>query len=381
MTYCKDSIGEMEEKQFYSKNLTNTIKGIAIIFMVSLHLLQEGWMSDSTVLWDFKVFGSYFSSIFAYSLDICIGMFAFVSGYGWECSFEKKTKKERICGLYLKYWAILILFAFPARIINGLVNHISLKIGWKSIILSVFALKSASVMFQWYIFFFACAVITFSPLRNCLEKIKIKVVWKYLLLIVISIVPRFLLSFVWSRVDTPQILRDMLSYYIAWMPVVLMGALAKNNYTLEKLDCHILERKGTVKTILAGVAVMSCLVVKALIRKKTGITTNYDAIYMVPFMYCIIVVTRSIYHTLIGRVLSFLGAVSLELWLTHRVFLYSPLREWSLWLKIPALIVMVAIVMLLPISLALQKIEKLLLRKKGKSNASESECDNRNHSI
>ena len=64
------------------------------------------------------------------------------------------------------------------------------------------------------------------------------------------------------------------------------------------------------------------------------------------------------YGSVIEKALRFLGEISLYLWLMHRVFLYEPVRTWTLQIRIPVLIVAAAIVVLIPFAVLMRRIDR-----------------------
>ena len=152
----------MHNSPFFRREYSDAMKGIAIILMFSLHLLQSGWMKDPSPIVDLRFYGTAFSSVIAYACDVCIGIFAFITGYGWADSFSKKRKIERILNLYLSYWVVLLVFDFPIRILSTAINEgVFPEVSIGEILLSILAIKSSSSLFQWYVFFFGTAVIAF----------------------------------------------------------------------------------------------------------------------------------------------------------------------------------------------------------------------------
>ena len=79
-------------KEVFDKRYTKPIKGIAIILI--------RWLPETYSFIDFSINEKAVSSIIAFAGDICLGMFAFVTGYGWNNSFYNKKVKTRIVQLY-----------------------------------------------------------------------------------------------------------------------------------------------------------------------------------------------------------------------------------------------------------------------------------------
>ncbi len=156
------------------------------------------------------------------------------------------------------------------------------------------------------------------------------------------------------------------------MPVILIGALVGKyevfDHVMSWLEKHL--RKCLILVISILVFVI-CIVGKALFQHYTGVSTNMDAIFIVPFMFCTIYVIKRIFNKFPEKALRLIGGISLYIWMMHRVFLYEPIRTWTLSLRLPILIVIVAIVILVPLALLFKyidkKIDKLIYVKRFKN--------------
>lgn len=298
----------MNDDTFFPKKYTGAIKGIAILLMFTLHLLQEGWMANPQNIWDVRVNGSALSSIIAYACDICIGIFAFITGYGWSDSFNTKTKRKRILDIYSKYWFILILFDVPIRLIASVINEGNLPhFNSLEIVLSLFAIQSYSALFQWYVFFFAIAVLTYPYVWKRLRKTK-NPIMLCLVLGLLSIAPRIVLNMIPGYATAPSVIRDSISHYINWMPVILMGSVCRYFGLLERINEAIDSRIGnTFKTIIAYSFVLLMILGKGFFQFLSGRYVNLDPIYIVPFMYSLIIIMNSTYQTACFNVLKRLG--------------------------------------------------------------------------
>lgn len=346
----------------FERKYTETIKGIAIILMIFLHLLQKRWMPDDSLLIDFRMNGKTVSSIIAYACDTCIGIFAFITGYGWAETFRRTPTIKRVLDLYKTYWIILLLFSFPARIINCYLNLQKLNISLSEVVLSSLAIKSTSCMFQWYVFFFALASFSFEKIWKYVRKIKRPIYIQILWIMFISVVPRIVLSVLWKYIIVPIVFRDIISHYISWMPVIIMGSLANEYHIFEMMDLKLSILSSKIKTIFLCFFPCFCIMTKGFFQEISGIKTNVDVIFILPFMYCLVGIAQILHRRNMEKPLRYLGGVSTYLWLTHRVFLYEPLRTWTLHLRFSFLIVCFAILALLPFASILKAIDSRLVQ-------------------
>lgn len=106
-----------------SPQKTNQLKSIAIVMMLVLHLFNR----DYKGLFEPLVFVgsqplSYYISLFC---DMCVAIFAFVSGYGLYFKYRRNPaiydvgNRSRLKKLYINYWVIIMLFVVILGLILG----------------------------------------------------------------------------------------------------------------------------------------------------------------------------------------------------------------------------------------------------------------------
>lgn len=96
----------------FGKDKTAIIKGFAIVFMILLHVFGgSGWYEN-----DIPMNHNEGLIRFMHSFQICVGIFAFMMGYGYAFSKTKdwKYSVKHIKSLLTSYWVVLFLFALPA---------------------------------------------------------------------------------------------------------------------------------------------------------------------------------------------------------------------------------------------------------------------------
>jgi hypothetical protein len=97
-----------------SKDGTAIIKGVAIIFMIFLHVFGgAGWYERC---YDLPQNQNEYLIHFMGSLQICVGIFAFMIGYGYAfCRLKNFMYSVRhIKHLLVVYWSVLFCMALPA---------------------------------------------------------------------------------------------------------------------------------------------------------------------------------------------------------------------------------------------------------------------------
>lgn len=123
------------------RNNTKCLQGIAILFMLGLHLFNR---TDITNYYDVKIYlgGAPILTHISYIFDACVPIYLFCSGYGLYISEKSggNTKKriQRVLKLLVRFWIIMILtccvgFAlgmkeqFPGSALNFILNALLIK--------------------------------------------------------------------------------------------------------------------------------------------------------------------------------------------------------------------------------------------------------------
>ena len=96
----------MNDKKIFDKELTNTIKGIAILLMIWHHLFFN---INETISKNLKYANVLIST--GYIGKICVPLFCFLSGYGICAKLGERTAYNQIKGFYKKYEMHVILWS------------------------------------------------------------------------------------------------------------------------------------------------------------------------------------------------------------------------------------------------------------------------------
>lgn len=354
-----------KHREIFRKELTPIIKGIALILMFATHVLKTEWMTHPEWIIDITLGGQTLSAILARACDSCIGIFAFITGYSWQEGFDKKKPFARIIGLYISYWVALMAFCLPIRFLvtYGTTGTFQLVHAWNELALSLLAVASPSVSYCWYISFFALAVLTYRPSMLLLKKLRMNGLAESVLLCVVGIAMRFVTRGINMVVPIPDLLMSVLSHYFQWMPVVLIGSLAKRDRLMERLDRLVQYAVGKkIKPWVAVAIAIVVLLIKVFMQAVLNIYSNLDSFFVLPLLYGTVSLSRGIYKRChrITKTLSLLGQCSLYMWLTHSVLNYAPIQNVLYRLRLPLLILGAALLVMLPVGYGLQKLEQFL---------------------
>lgn len=124
-----------------NRNQTKCLQGIAILFMLGLHLFNR---SDISNYYDVNIYvrGGPLLTHISYIFDACVPIYLFCSGYGLYISEKtgssRKKRIQRVFRLLIHFWIIMILtcfvgFAlgmkeqFPGSLVNFVLNALLIK--------------------------------------------------------------------------------------------------------------------------------------------------------------------------------------------------------------------------------------------------------------
>lgn len=356
-----------KEHKFFDRSLTPIVKGIAIILMFALHLLKPEWMLYPELVKDIHIEGITLSAIMSRGGDICIGVFAFVTGYGWAGTFNRKRRLGRVLGIegggYLTYWIILVMFSFPMRILfTAVVEKKMVHLSALEVVKSLTAISSDSVMFGWYIYFFALAVFTYPFLVKVVDGIEINGIVLVYMICFVFLVLRFMTRILFARIINDDAL-GILSHYFQWMPVVLTGHIVHKRKLFDRVYERISERlTENGRFIICLIGSSAIYTGKCFFMFSTGIYSNFDSLVMLPFMFFILqeAVWINSRKNIIRTVLVGLGNLSMYLWLTHSVMLYQPVQRAVFHLRYPLLILCASFIVMAPIALGIRKVDEFI---------------------
>lgn len=350
-----------KKKELFTREVTPIIKGFAIIMMFSLHLLKTDWMIWPEWIIDFSLSGKSLATVLANTGDICIGIFAFVTGYSWWEGFQNKTPWQRIGALYFSYWIAMFLFCLPIRYLVEYSDGFTLFVSYSQLAQSLLAVASPSVTYCWYVSFFAIAVLTYQPCISLLNRIRLNGFLDVFLVCVLGMVMRVFSRIVYQIVPFPYWVLTLLSHYFQWMPVIVTGAIAKRDRLLERMHRVIVKRFGKEYSLWGAIASVGLvLVLKIIVQFVLNIYSNFDSFLMLPFMYGLVVIARKlcVKKYRISSWLEKMGNASLYMWLTHSVLQYESVQNVLYRMRIPLLIVLTGLWVMLPIGQALNTAEK-----------------------
>ncbi len=143
-----------ENGPFWSRRMTNVLKTIAIILMFCHHFFMIPDYHPDNINYPWASFAT---NVFGLPTKICVGIFAFITGYMY-CFNKNKNYKyamESIWGLLKQYWTVAI-----PLIILSIATGVS-KFDIVGIIKTLTGYSSEVMRFGWYVYFFTFLMLFF----------------------------------------------------------------------------------------------------------------------------------------------------------------------------------------------------------------------------
>lgn len=353
----------------FKREYTNIVKALCIFLMFALHLIKREWLIYPDNIVGLKIHGEYLSFLIARTGDICIGVFAFITGYGWAGKHYQISPK-RILSTYISYWVTLVLFNWPARMLltyldKGVLFSEGIVFTPAKIVISILGIASQASTFCWYIFFFCLVALTY-PLLEKMVRITDKIVNKsvvgglchVVVICALSMIARVANNKLYSMGCYDSVIHSVMYHYFTWVPCVLLGISSKTYSWMDKIDKAV--HGKAVLGILLPVLVIAT---KMIMAEVLHLTSNVDSIFIIPFCYGLIKIAQIIYeyHNL-NKVLSIIGRLSLYMWLAHATLLLDIPEKLLCSLRLPVLIVTFSVAIMIPVSLLLRKADDLIKR-------------------
>lgn len=318
--------------------MTNAAKGVAIIFMIFLHVFGgPNWYESS---YNIPLNSNTALLKFMGSLQICVGIYAFMIGFGYAFS---KTKDLKYSLLHVKklltvFWAILLLLIIPA-------GYSSIHSA-ENFIYELFGIKENLCWVSWFIYLYIWSMVVLPFASRFLKK---QVYIRGIAMIAASYAAMVLIWLMNRQfAESPLFLALMGS--LGWTPTIILGYIFSKERLFQRI--HIPASRWVY--ILAIVIIFATLFCKSIFN---GILiVKFDLIYAPLVLGAIIVLltplktrnlkyketadhikswrtSHKIVNQAIGggndltcRILRYLGQLSVYMWFIHSIFFSSATR-------------------------------------------------------
>lgn len=293
------------------KNETKRLQGIAILFMLGLHLFNR---SDITNYYDVRIYlggGVPLLTVISYIFDACVPLYLFCSGYGLyisERSGSNMQKRfQRVFKLLFRFWIVMILtccagFAlgmqdrFPGSLLNFVMN--------------VCLIKSSYVGAFWFVQTYTILALLSGLIFKCIKKYSY---WIVLPFSVVFYVGAFGIEyFVLGRIEVEGIFLfvNALMLLLRSQFSFVVGMIFAKEDMLDRWKWLTRIRENQILPWI-------CLVIVVAVRG-----TILRHMIFAPFSAIVLLILFGTYRWgKIGeKILLFFGKHSTNMWLTHMQF-------------------------------------------------------------
>ncbi|PFP29506.1 acyltransferase [Bacillus sp. AFS073361] len=339
----------------FTKNDMKITKGVAIIFMLLLHLFCR---KEVNGLYEtFPVVNGvpmiYYIALFG---DACVPMFCFASGYGLYVSIDRekgsilKRSFERILKLLINYWIVLVVFVM----IGFLLGNAEIFPGTLTKFLLNFFVLSSSYNGAWWFLQTYIILVLIAPLLF----IVIKKYNSILILLVSGFI--YLISYI-QRINHVLDFGDSTEISMFVNSIVLLGTsqlpfIIGSIFAKEKIytKINIMFNRIAMKNVICLLGIFLLVIIHAffesmIIAPITGIT----------FICFFNLIDKS---AMFKKVLDFFGNHSTNLWFTHMFFYMTIFPKLTFGPKYPILILAWLIILCLFSSYIINFINKPIIR-------------------
>lgn len=322
-----------------TKNQILEIKGIAILFMLLLHLFCT---KNYVGLFEPLIFIGKYPLIYylAFFGDCCVAIYCFCSGYGLMYNYTRdresfnKRNTKRILNLYIKYWIIFLIFV---------------------ILIGTFILKKPGYNGAWWFFTTYILLIITSKAINeiILRRNNILILICSLIFYFVAYIQRIKVPIILDSELANYILRQISLYGTSQLPFIV-GAIFQKNRIYSYLS-YRMGRYRYKNTILY-------LTVLGMIIFHGFIETLFIAVFTgIIFICCFNLIDKK---EDISKFFQYMGKHSTNLWLIHMFIYMTFFKKYIYALKYPVLIYLWLVLICLIISCMINKIEKYIIGEK-----------------
>jgi len=343
----------------FTKEDTKNLYGIAVLLMIFHHLFCIPDRLEFYIpLLEFEHL--HIETAFAWFCKICVGIYAFISGYGFYVSAEncKSTNIveqlfkdyqmvfRHLIRFYKKYWIVFLIFV-P-------MGFLFFKVPFEpTLFIKSFLGKSADYNHEWwYVWQYIKFIILFPFAKIFVKKSKYKL-FEALKSIGIAVGTLILLT---TNPITPLveiILYQKLGFYFL---IFVVGMYCVRFRFFEKLDQLITHNKKSIFYVGILVTVVS---IRIILANKA----NYNAadVVLVPFFaYAVCRLLSRASKSNGIKILQLYGKYSMYIWLTHTFFAYYYFQKFVLLPKYSVLIFIWLSMLMLLCGYCLDRVESIV---------------------
>lgn len=279
----------------FDRDMSSIVKGIAIIFMLILH-------GYSHYKYDVPLSFEYANIPAHAGFNICVGMYAFMIGFGYAFSQTKDLRYgwNHIKKLMIPYLIIFLVFILPTC------HHEFFSSGWKMMLYTLMGMDTKFYYYNWFIYVFVCAMLVMPAFARFIEK-------KPLLNSAISVIVLYIINVIAHFClypYSPIHLNRMIVNCLTLTPIILLGYLFAHEHYYEKIRIDHLSKPLVL--IASVVTLCTMIYLDSILRVGFGIV--FEFFYAPVAIGAIAVLFSRLEFKYLRRVMVKLGWASMYMW-------------------------------------------------------------------
>lgn len=297
----------------FTRDYTQIIKGIAIIFMMILHVGGSGAAYDVPIC----TMDAYPVLNFIHpSFKLCVGIFTFMIGYGYAFAKVKDWhySVKHIWSLLKVFWLILLIITVPSIIAIGGGNSIAER-GVEDFIQNLFGVSESLNWYSWFVSLYIFCMVVLPLLHRWLDEkplfatIGFSIAF-YVLEVGIHTLP------IW---ESNKWVYSLFNNCML-MPTVLLGYYFAKQQVFQKIR---IPRHWTMALMGMGLIVLA-FIGNGIIGAVMGF--HLYIIYATMCILGILIIFNGCRLPILSKILTSLGNVSVYMWFFHALFFTSIVR-------------------------------------------------------
>lgn len=336
----------------FDKNLTNSVKGIAIVLMLIHHLFAPTILEEGIV--DTIPFSCELFSWFCNQLKICVGIFVFLTAFGITRWLNKvKPKRDRLFWYSLSRCFKLECNFFVVYIL-GVFGNILCGKG----ILKIYNINSNYFMAVVY------ALIDATGLSTQFGTPSLNVTWWYMSIAYLMIFLIPVLVMIYKRIGK---MLPVISFFVSipaphlnpYFFALVMGICTAEEHLFERAYNKFAKNQMGWKKNIRGLEILLCIFAVLLLiylRKQTNLTYYIDGI--IPLFICYACMILKDRLNLFYSVLEFIGKYSMNIFFIHTFIYLYLFHDYIYWTRNWMLILATLLIVCMMFSIVIEFIKK-----------------------
>lgn len=319
-------MSDNRQAALFTKDEFLSLKGIAIILMLIHHLFTyPDWYIDGI---SYK-YSDLFSEYFCWNTKICVGIFAFLTGYAYvynpKPNYKYSIRKIRL--FLINYWIVYI----PLLVLCIVMGYYHFNLS--EFILGLFGLSSSVMIFCWYVYFYVFLLLMFPLLKKGMDQGIIQA-------LLYGVVTPIVIFFCGCKFIPSTFANGLMTEFclnaMTWTPCASIGYIVTKYDLLYMLEnffkTHNLNRIYIYFTIIIAVLGLNWWCSRFF--WNVYYIVNPAAILTPLFLFSIIALLRKTSFVLIHKFLIFCGKQSMNIWFLHCIFFncaknfFQPIAYW-----------------------------------------------------